>query len=104
MSEGKVEVSHRVEEGETAVWVDRVFCRRRRRRLSAPLPRARCCSLPSVFPFATAGLLFRLKQKAYNECRPVADAYAACMSGRTLSAAWACRPEMFALSDCLSKQ
>ncbi|PSC73109.1 Cytochrome c oxidase biogenesis Cmc1-like [Micractinium conductrix] len=25
------------------------------------------------------------------------------MSGRTLSAAWACRPEMFALSDCLSK-
>jgi COX assembly protein 1 len=51
-----------------------------------------------------AALFFRLKQKGFQECKQYSDAYAACMTGRTLSVVWACRQEMKELSTCMSTQ
>ncbi|EFN57270.1 hypothetical protein CHLNCDRAFT_17966, partial [Chlorella variabilis] len=48
-----------------------------------------------------AALFYRLKQKGFQECRPYADAYAQCCSGRVLSVVWTCRKELKALSDCM---
>jgi len=53
---------------------------------------------------AAAALFYRLKQKGFEECKAYSDAYAACITGRVLSVAWACRKEMKELSDCMSQQ
>ncbi|KAK2079573.1 hypothetical protein QBZ16_001968 [Prototheca wickerhamii] len=45
---------------------------------------------------AEEGLFYRLKQKAFEECRAQGTAYADCCRGRTLSMAWKCRDEMAA--------
>ncbi|CAL8470082.1 g9624 [Coccomyxa elongata] len=47
-------------------------------------------------------LIFRLKQKAMEECKQQAQAYADCCSGRVFSAVWSCRDEFKALNACLS--
>jgi hypothetical protein len=51
-----------------------------------------------------AALLFRLKQKALEECKDRAQAYADCCSGRVFSAVWSCREEFKDLNICLSQQ
>lgn len=53
--------------------------------------------------YPIAGLFYRLKQKAFEECRAQGTAYADCCRGRTLSMAWKCRDEMAAYSDCVSQ-
>ena len=51
-----------------------------------------------------AALLFRLKQKAMQECKEAAQAYAQCCSGRVFSAVWSCRGELSDLNGCLQQQ
>lgn len=55
------------------------------------------------YHYPIAGLFYRLKQKAFEECRAQGTAYADCCRGRTLSMAWKCRDEMAAYSDCVSQ-
>lgn len=52
----------------------------------------------------SAALFFKLKEKAFQTCKPVADAYAQCCSGRTISMAWACRSSLRDMSNCLGQQ
>ena len=51
-----------------------------------------------------AALLFKLKQKAMQECKEAAQAYAQCCSGRVFSAVWSCRGELSDLNRCLHQQ
>ncbi|ESK98321.1 cox assembly mitochondrial protein-like protein [Moniliophthora roreri MCA 2997] len=46
-------------------------------------------------------LLKAVKAKALKECDPLVKAFADCMSGRLVSAAWACKENLRAVEGCL---
>ena len=48
-------------------------------------------------------LFYRLKNRAFEECDPLARAYAECCSGRVVSLVYKCRDEGKSLSACMSK-
>lgn len=48
-------------------------------------------------------LFYRLKNRAFEECDPLARAYAECCSGRVVSLVYKCRDEGKALSTCMTK-
>jgi hypothetical protein len=52
---------------------------------------------------ALAELTFKLGMVANQRCRHLIDAYDACASGRTISAAWACRGAYQASQACIQK-
>lgn len=53
--------------------------------------------------YEPTALFFRLKEKAFKECDPLARAYADCCRGRIVSVAWACRQEAKLLSACMTQ-
>ncbi|KAF9270342.1 hypothetical protein L218DRAFT_952493 [Marasmius fiardii PR-910] len=46
-------------------------------------------------------LLKTVKSRALKECDPLVKAFAECMSGKIISAAWACREQLRAVEGCL---
>lgn len=48
-------------------------------------------------------LLSVLKERALERCHEAQGAYAACVRGRVVSVAWACRQEASHMSTCLAE-
>ncbi|KAF7311021.1 COX assembly mitochondrial protein [Mycena chlorophos] len=46
-------------------------------------------------------LLKITKERAVRECHDVVKAFADCVSGRTISVAWACRTPLHAMQECM---
>ncbi|KAJ7361610.1 cytochrome c oxidase biogenesis protein Cmc1 like-domain-containing protein [Mycena olivaceomarginata] len=46
-------------------------------------------------------LLKITKERAVKECHEVVKAFADCVQGRTISVAWACRPQLHKMEECI---